>query len=479
MFIIDFRDKISEKLSPIIGAPPNQLSLILTMFSIIPFCFLNYLVHGKYPRLIYSLVLGLLFQYSIYKFNCIHIFISGIFTYLFIKLLGRKLSAMYVLLLSIAYLSILHVIRLFYYYGRWDIDDPTTIYMMSICKFSSLAFSYEDGEKKEFKNQHHKEYRIIEKPTFLEVLSFIYFYPTSVIGPSIEFKDFINFINESDCYSRLNENLKYIFKNGLQYLLLSFICMAYYAIISNILPIGYFATEDFNHNLIYSLSYIFICVPGIRARYYSGWTLSYSTLVFSGISYTEKKKDDKIEKSLDKGSYGSIIKVEWNTNPKEVINEWNQTIHLWLKYNVYTRIININIKPFKNNKDFCNFVTFIFSAIWHGYYLSYYLSFLLLFCYKNSCDILDKFGVYKKINENKIVVIIVSILNNLSFESIGVIFFNLEWGKSMIGLKNIKYFPCIVIFGLYIITNLISIVDKLTKRNELKDKKDNQNKKNE
>ena len=116
MFIIDFRDKISEKLSPIIGAPPNQLSLILTMFSIIPFCFLNYLVHGKYPRLIYSLVLGLLFQYSIYKFNCIHIFISGIFTYLFIKFLGRKLSAMYVLLLSIAYLSILHVIRLFYYY---------------------------------------------------------------------------------------------------------------------------------------------------------------------------------------------------------------------------------------------------------------------------------------------------------------------------------------------------------------------------
>ena len=92
---------------------------------------------------------------------------------------------------------------------------------------------------------------------------------------------------------------------------------------------------------------------------------------------------------------------------------------------------------------------------------------------------MDKFGVYKKINENKIVVIIVSILNNLSFESIGVIFFNLEWDKSMIGLKNIKYFPCIVIFGLYIITNLISIVDKLTKRNELKDKKDNQNKKNE
>ena len=48
MFLIDYREKISETLSPIIGAPPNQLSLILTMFSIIPFCLLNYLIHGKY-----------------------------------------------------------------------------------------------------------------------------------------------------------------------------------------------------------------------------------------------------------------------------------------------------------------------------------------------------------------------------------------------------------------------------------------------
>ena len=68
--------------------------------------------------------------------------------------------------------------------------------MMSICKFSSLAFSYEDGGKdeNELRNKHHKEYRVFEKPSLLEVLSFIYFYPTSIIGPSIEYKDFINFI---------------------------------------------------------------------------------------------------------------------------------------------------------------------------------------------------------------------------------------------------------------------------------------------
>jgi hypothetical protein len=33
-------------------------------------------------------------------------------------------------------------------YGGWDIAIET-LYMMSICKFSSIAFSYEDGGKEE------------------------------------------------------------------------------------------------------------------------------------------------------------------------------------------------------------------------------------------------------------------------------------------------------------------------------------------
>ena len=40
-----------------------------------------------------------------------------------------------------------------------------------------------------------------------EVLSFVYFYPTAIVGPSIEYKDFINFIKETDCYSNLGKNL--------------------------------------------------------------------------------------------------------------------------------------------------------------------------------------------------------------------------------------------------------------------------------
>ncbi len=42
-------------------------------------------------------------------------------------------------------------------YGGWEID-VTTILMMSICKFSSIAFSYEDGGKDDslIKNSYHR-----------------------------------------------------------------------------------------------------------------------------------------------------------------------------------------------------------------------------------------------------------------------------------------------------------------------------------
>ena len=474
MNIFEFRDHIGNSLSPIIGAPGDQLSLIVTMLSVIPFCFINYLIHGYYPRLIYSLVLGVFFQYSIYYNNSVHILITAIVTYAFIQYFGRKKSAFYVLIFSLLYLSFLHIKRIFYEYGEWRGDDPTTIYMMSICKFSSIAFSYEDGGKdiKELKNKHHQEYRIIQKPTLLEVLSFIYFYPTSIIGPSIEFKDFINFINEKDCYQNLNSKLLYILPRGLIYFLGSFVAMAYYAIISNKLPVGAVAEKDFGkHSLLYTLGYIYLCIPSIRSKFYSGWILSYSTVIFSGLSYTEKEENGKIVQSLEKGDYGSIVVCEWSINPNNMINEWNKTTHLWLKYNVYTRVINIKKKPFENNKSLASFFTFICSAIWHGFYLTYYLTFFLLFCYQDSCVVLEKLGFYDFIYKHKILMPFASVINNLAFETLGIFFFNLEWDKAMIGLKNMRYYPLIFILGLFVFTKSIKVPKKPKDGQKPKDEK--------
>jgi hypothetical protein len=471
---------ISTYIASLIGVPQEQIKLILTILLVYPFCLINYNIKGYLPRLLYSLILGIFFQYSIYGMGTIHILISTIATYLFINYYGRKLSAFYVMIGTISYLSFLHISRMIYDYGGWTIDDVTTIYMMTICKFSSLAFSYEDGGKpiSDLKNSHHKEYRLENKPSFLEVLSFVYFYPTSIIGPSIEFKDFINFIKEEDCYAHLKENKSFLIQTSIKYLLSSFLTMFIY-VFGSYIPIRAMGEPDFgNHNLLYKIAYLYFVFPSIRAKYYSGWLISYSTLILNGISYTERKnKENQIVKSFDKGDYGSIISSEFEPNAKNKLIEWNKTIHLWLKYNIYTRTINIDKKPFKNNWQLASLLTFIGSALWHGYYPTYYFTFLMLYFIQFGNDALDKTGFYEDyVDKSLVLKIIMSFITQISINSIGVPFFNLEWKLFIQYLINMRFFPLFMAFGYYSLRymNLPKKEKNKPKKEEKKDsKKDN------
>ena len=255
--------------------------------------------------------------------------------------------------------------------------------------------------------------------------------------------------------------------------------MGFYSILASKLPVSRVVEEDFGkHNLFYVLAYIYFCIPGVRARYYSGWLLSYSTVIFTGVAYTEKK-DEKgnIIKTVEKGNYGSIVTCEWAINPKYSIMDWNSTIHLWLKYNVFTRVVNIKRKPFENNWAIASLCTFISSAIWHGFYLTYYLTFGLLFFYQSAGYVFDQIGFYDWIIKTKFLIPLASIYNGLAFETIGIFFFNLTWEKALIGARNMKYYPIISIMGMFFISKMIKVPKKSKKSSkpqieEVKKKKD-------
>jgi hypothetical protein len=77
-----------------------------------------------------------------------HIVIATLNTYFFIYFFGRKVSAAYIIAFSVLHLLYLHLKLFLYKYGDWSLGIET-LYMMSICKFSSIAFNYEDGDKEE------------------------------------------------------------------------------------------------------------------------------------------------------------------------------------------------------------------------------------------------------------------------------------------------------------------------------------------
>lgn len=461
-----------------VGAPSEQIILITTISSAIPFSFLNYFIYNKKPRLIYSLLVGLILQYSIYGINIWHTLFSTITSYFFIYYYGRKKSPFYLLIATMIHLSYLNIYRMIVDYGGWMIDDISTIYMVDLTKYVAFAFSYDDGKKdlKDIKSEYHKKCRIEKMPSFLEYISYIYFYPTTIIGPFINYKDFINFIEEKECYKDLKSKLNYIFKQGLEKLFLGFFFIIFFALFGTKYSMQAVGRPQFriDYPLWWQrILYMYIAGPVARSKYYIAWLLSYSSLIFCGMAYGETIKEDKVIPNVDKGSYGSIMFNEFGMHPKLKMVYWNMSIHLWLKYNIYTRLLS----PLKNNKVLATFVTYIFSSIWHGFYPSYYINFFLIYLYEQDSLFMDELGFYKFVDNHKIIWPLISLKTSFINDSVGAFFYCLESGSAKQILINYYGLPANVTIGFYLFMTIYRIMFKKKKKKEINNKKEIEEKK--
>ena len=486
--IIYFRPRLARYFSEISGTPDGQITLVLSIIFTIPLCLLNFFIKGKTQRLLFSLIPGIILQYSIYGTGMIHVIISTISTYLFLIFFGRKISAFVVMFYTMIHLSYLNLTSMIDHYGKWNVDEICTIYMMELLKFTSIAFCYEDGLKndEDFKCEHHKKYKIKSIPTILEYVSYIFFYPTAIIGPFIEYKDFINFIEEKNCYENLTSKKKitYLLKQGTIRLLLSFFFMGTYAFFLPMVPVEFLGEKDFviKYPKFYQrIFYLLLTGPAVRSRYYSGWLLNTSTLAFNGIAYDEKVENGIIIPNVEKGSYGSILAYEFSMNPRYKMDYWNRTVQQWLKYYVYTRLMCTKGK-FKNNKTLSNFGTYIVSAFWHGFYAGYYFGFFMVFLFQQLGIFTDALGFYKWLEDKIYLWPLISLKTIIFNNSIGASFFILEFRKAYQITLNYYGFPFYFTLGLYLATRIyLMLFGKKRRKGEKKilDKQKESNKKTE
>ena len=483
--IINARKQFAVFMESKVGAPSEQIILITTMAAAIPFSLINYLIKGRTSRLLYSLIIGFLFHCSIYGINSLHTVFSTIITYYFISFYGRKLSPFYVLLYTILHLSVLNVHRMFFDFGGWAIDDISTIMMVFVAKASSFAFSYEDGCKdlSEIKSAHLKKQRIEKMPSLIEYASYIYFYPTTITGPFIEYKDFINFIELKDCYSNLTDNIGYIFYQGTEKLIFGIFFIIFFALFGDKYPMSAVGTAEFREKypkFWQRIIYIYLCGPVGRAKYYVAWLLTYSSLIFSGMAYGENKdeKTGQLIKNVEKGSYGSIIYNEVGTNPTEKMKYWNSSIHIWLKYNIYVRVLSSKGR-FRNNRVVAAFCTYGLSAIWHGFYPSYYVSFFMIYLYEQDGIFLNEIGFYKFVEKYMFLWPFVALKTTFFINIIGSIFYCLEIGSTKQILINYYGLPATAVVSFYILTLIYRLAfmkdkkkDKKENKKEIKDKEE-------
>ena len=478
-YILDLRSQFAIYLEGKLGAPAEQITLITTMTAAIPFSFLNYFIHNRTLRLLYSLIIGLMLHFSIYGINAFHSVFGTIASYYFVYFFGRKISPFYLLVASLAHLSILNIRRMILDFGGWAIDDITTIFMVKVAKYSSFAFSYSDGGKdiNTIRSAHQKQSRIEKMPSLLEYASYIYFYPTAITGPFIEYMDFINFIDKKDCYSNLTSHLLYIFSEGIQKIFIAIFFIVFFVFVGDKYPMSAVGTAEFRENYPkwwMRFLYMYVCGPVGRSKYYIAWALTYSSLIFSGMAYGETIVKDKVFPNVEKGSYGKILYNEFGLVPRLKLVYWNMSIHIWLKYNVYTRVLGSS-GIFRGNKVMASFITFFFSAIWHGFYPSYYVSFFMIYLFEQNGIFLEEIGFYKYVENHIFMWPLTFLKTTFFYDIIGSIFFCLEIGSTKQILINYYGLPANALIGFYIFTIIYRIAfsnkkKKIEKEEKIKDK---------
>jgi lysophospholipid acyltransferase len=305
---------------------------------------------------------------------------------------------------------------------------------------------------------------IKEKPTLLETFSFIFFYPSCLIGPSFEFKDYIQFIRLEGDYQNIpwkQSNLA-----ALKEFLMVLVCLFIRLNLGKNFSTKYCGTEEYVEKSIgYKYIYMVLSMLVMRSTYYVGWKLSQSSINFSGLSYNKKLKTEDSEDNFDKIESCNLQEIELNLNPRTRIQYWNRTVHLWLKYYLFLRFINIPFKPFKNNKTVASLLTFMISALWHGYYPVYFIFFFEYYMIEQVSTFLDEeYDLFNKIAEwNWFFQLLYRIFLMSVVNYFGLAFSILTVRENINYYKAFHYIPLLFLFISWLVTLILPRKKKVTK----------------
>lgn len=299
---------------------------------------------------------------------------------------------------------------------------------------------------------------IKDKPTLLETIGFIFYYSSAIIWPSFEFKDFLKFIKLEDEYSNIPWGKCNI--NCLWDFLLGFVCI-FIKIYFVEFDTSYCGKEEFIHKpFIYKYFYMVVGMVRMRCLYYSGWKISQSSIIFCGLSYSKTEKGD----SFDKVDICNLNKIELHLNPRVRIQYWNRSIHLWLKYYLFLRLVSIPRKPFADNKALASLITFMVSAIWHGFYPTYYLFFIEYYIIEQISTYLDeKYDFFTQVEQwNFLSKIFYRIFIMTVVNYFGLSFSLLSLRENLNYYRAFFYIPLIFLFGTYLWIILIGKKNKIS-----------------
>jgi lysophospholipid acyltransferase len=264
--------------------------------------------------------------------------------------------------------------------------DVTGAQMVLVMKLSAFCWNVADGQlPDELLSDHQRDRALKEIPSPLDFAGYVLFFPSLMVGPAFDYAEYRRWIDTTmfDLPAQVDPSKKPPVRKkrriprsgtpatwkgvaGLVWIGLFQLFSPSYSYTAatgpGFLKIGFF-------NRVWTLYMIGITA---RFKYYGAWALAEGSCILAGLGY------NGVDPVTGKVSWNRLQNVDpWGVesaqNPRGYLGGWNINTNNWLRNYVYLRVTPRGKKPgFR-----ASMITFVTSALWHGFHPGYYLTFIL------------------------------------------------------------------------------------------------------
>nr|XP_054749863.1 lysophospholipid acyltransferase 2-like [Lytechinus pictus] len=320
-------------------------------------------------------VFGLLLAVQAIGWEILHLLLVSTIGYLIMNLMSPHIMQYYASGFAILYLSGIHI--WFMIIGRgvnnFDIVGPL---MVLTEKVGCLAWSVHDGISRKDSDMNAMQKKMVVRsiPSILEYVSFM-FYPQSLLcGPIVYYADYSVFIHGTKHkVTQVNSDGKavIIYREPsaavaiMKKLIFTIFCALVLLFLVPKYPIMANVDEDHlaNSSFWYKMFCMMISVEFAKSKYFFGWVLADAIHNAAGMGFNGY--DDKGNPKWDAASNVNVWNFEFPTNLKVLVDSWNRSTLVWLRYTCYDRV---TFQP--------ALMTFLLSSIWHGFFPGLFVTFL-------------------------------------------------------------------------------------------------------
>ncbi|KAI8848454.1 MBOAT, membrane-bound O-acyltransferase family-domain-containing protein [Chytridium lagenaria] len=249
--------------------------------------------------------------------------------------------------------------------ARFDVTAPM---MVLVIKLSAFGWSVHDATRPESELSKEQKIKAVYKfPSLLEYFGFVFFFPSFLVGPALEFRDYQAFINVEAPFDQMPSRIIPVLTS------LFWAAVALFLYVKCAVPWSFYwaLTPEYLQLSIFQ-RWCFLQMAGFvsRTKFYVAWKLSEGACNLTGIGYSGK--DPVTGKHVwTRANNVNLVGVELGDNAKTIFDAWNQKTASWLRNYVYLRMT----PPGKKPHPMVAIITYMVSAFWHGFYPGYYLTF--------------------------------------------------------------------------------------------------------